>query len=617
MDKDLVRMGQGLFASDKIRHFQHAGILGMATANDQPNAAPVTLSQIAENAWFVGAARLDNRDALLDRLGLMPSLAQTLSDANLVGRAYLRWGEKCVELLMGDWAFAISDLISGRLFLARDQFGISSVYYSVNPHFFAFASRRSLLFNLMQSMTEVDDLYLARLLLSWKVYEGESTPHKSIRRLPPGHTLTVSHGGEAAVHSYWNFDRAAEGDNIRTLSQAAEGARFHFDAAVRCRLRPGETVATSLSGGIDSSAVALTAAEMLQAGQDTLRGYTAVPLSAQNLDEGRWFGNEWQLASVAARQALNLSHFPVRSTATTPLDGIRESLWIHDGPVHAAGNAYWMHDLMRMAQADGCQVLLTGQTGNLGISWTGEDRSRPGPRALLRRILPASLRTAVKRRRLARAIAHGEDTAIHPDLARRTDVLTAQLDDPYHPLAAVKETALERRVRMLGAGRTIVGCLLAEHGHAFGLDIRDPTADIRLLTYCLSVPPHLFVDPQTGMDRMLMRAAMADRLPDEVRLNRRRGLQAADIIPRLRADRDAMEACLDELARGDAIHYVSLPRLRQVWQDVLARDDRATHIAAKAVLLRGIMVGLFVQNPAGGPRPMLAHSLPAADREIG
>ena len=134
MDKDLVRMGQGLFTSDKIRHFQHAGILGMATANDHPNAAPVTFSQITENAWFVGAARLDNRDALRDRLGLMPSLAQTLSDANLVGRAYLRWGEKCVELLMGDWAFAISDLISGRLFLARDQFGISSVYYSVNPH---------------------------------------------------------------------------------------------------------------------------------------------------------------------------------------------------------------------------------------------------------------------------------------------------------------------------------------------------------------------------------------------------------------------------------------------------------------------------------------------------
>ena len=608
-------MGQGLVLSGAPLTRSAGGFGAAAVA--QHSSGQDAIRQTADGAWLVGTARLDNRAELCTLLDGAVHPGAAFSDLDLVERAYLRWGERCVEHLRGDWALAIWQPAARRLFLARDQFGITSLYYAVEAGAVAFATLRKPLLAWERKLAAADDLYLAHLLLSWKVYNGGSTPHAAIRRLPPAHTLTVTADGAIVTHCYWRMMDAVSEQPPSTLAEAAAEARIHFDAAVRCRLRPGETVATSLSGGIDSSAVALTAAEMLQAGQDTLRGYTAVPLSAQNLDEGRWFGNEWQLASVAARQALNLSHFPVRSTATTPLDGIRESLWIHDGPVHAAGNAYWMHDLMRMAQADGCQVLLTGQTGNLGISWTGEDRSRPGPRALLRRILPASLRTAVKRRRLARAIAHGEDTAIHPDLARRTDVLTAQLDDPYHPLAAVKETALERRVRMLGAGRTIVGCLLAEHGHAFGLDIRDPTADIRLLTYCLSVPPHLFVDPQTGMDRMLMRAAMADRLPDEVRLNRRRGLQAADIIPRLRADRDAMEACLDELARGDAIHYVSLPRLRQVWQDVLARDDRATHIAAKAVLLRGIMAGLFVQNPAGGPRPDLERSLPAADREIG
>ena len=77
-----------------------------------------------------------------------------------------------------------------------------------------------------------------------------------------------------------------------------------------------------------------------------------------------------------------------------------------------------------------------------------------------------------------------------------------------------------------------------------------------------------------------------------------------------------MEACLDELERGNSIHYVNLPRLRQVWGQVLTRDDWETHTAAKAVLLRGIMVGLFVQNPAGGPRPNLERPLPPADWEL-
>ena len=90
--------------------------------------------------------------------------------------------------------------------------------------------------------------------------------------------------------------------------------------------------------------------------------------------------------------------------------------------------------------------------------------------------------------------------------------------------------------------------MLAEMSAAYGVMVRDPTADIRLLCYCLAVPPHLFIDPNTGLDRMLIRAAMSGRLPDAIRLNQRRGMQAADIVVRLRTDRDAMEACLDELA---------------------------------------------------------------------
>ncbi len=595
----------------------HPGVAfyGYTTGGVSPQRA-ATLRQLPDGSSLVCMARIDNRSQLSQRLGIEPTAA--LCDADLVAQAYLRWSHHCADHLIGDWCFAVWQPATQSILLARDHLGIASLYYALSKHRFVFATQRKALLALDPALASVNEIYLAQLLLSWKLYQGDATPHQAIQRLRPAHTLTAAADGSAATHCYWKPEDSIPTLPIHSLAAAAEAAGLLFTEAVRSRLRPDDALAVSLSGGLDSSAVALTAARLLAGERRPLHAYTAVPLTSQETTGSNWFGNEWRLAALAVQQAPQMLHRPVRSTATTPLDGVRESLWIHDGPVHAAGNAYWMHDLLRMAKTDGANVLLTGQMGNLGISWPGE-RKRRGLAHLSRRLrdmLPRRWQRVIQRRRLARDVYGGIDSAIHPDLAQRTNVLDAMQDDPYHPLCFPRETEQQRRVRMLGAGRTIVGALLAEEGRAFGLEIRDPTADIRLLTYCLGVPAPLFADPQTGMDRMLMRTAMIGVLPDEVRLNRRRGLQAADIILRLRRDRDAMEACLDELERGNSIHYVNLPRLRQVWGQVLTRDDWETHTAAKAVLLRGIMVGLFVQNPAGGPRPNLERPLPAADWEL-
>jgi asparagine synthase (glutamine-hydrolysing) len=92
---------------------------------------------------------------------------------------------------------------------------------------------------------------------------------------------------------------------------------------------------------------------------------------------------------------------------------------------------------------------------------------------------------------------------------------------------------------------------------------------------------------------MVIRAAMAGRLPDEVRLNRRRGRQAADLVVRLRAEREAVEACLDELASSGAAGVVNLPALRRAWANVLAHDNPAALVDAVNLITRGLMAGLF------------------------
>ena len=518
----------------------------------------------------------------------------------------MQWGEACVEHLIGDWSFVVWQPTNRRLFLARDQLGMTALYYYTGRDYTAFATRRKLLLALDPGLAQINDLYLAQFLLNWRVLKGDQTPHLPIHRLPPAHTAVITDGGTAEVRYYWQVLHNVTPLSLRTVEEAAEGALVHFDEAVRCRVDSHRPMAVSLSGGLDSGAVALTAAQMLRGTGQSLAAYTGLPL-----DDDEWtavnkrFGSEWALALVISQHAMNIRHYPVRAESFTPLAGLRYSLWVHDGPVSATSNAFWMYALMKTASDDGAQIILNGQTGNAGLSWPGvrPKKDAASLRNRLKDVVPLQLRRVIWRRRLLRSIDYGGITPLHPDLARRSHVADVGWDDPAHPYYSLIDGSLLERVVKLGAGRTIVGALYAEWGAALGFEPRDPTADIRLLRYCLGVPPHLFVDLETGMRRMLMRTAMAGRMPDAVRLNPRFGLQAADLITRLRADRAAMEACLDELERGDGRYYVNLPVMRNVWQAVQEREDRETLRNAASILLRGIAVGFFVQQPTIGPRP--------------
>ena len=103
-------------------------------------------------------ARIDNRADLIRTLALGGRPAEALTDSHLILAAYEKWGERCPEHLLGDFAFALWDARQHRLFCARDHMGVKPLYYYKSPRLFACASELKALFYLPEVPRRVNDM---------------------------------------------------------------------------------------------------------------------------------------------------------------------------------------------------------------------------------------------------------------------------------------------------------------------------------------------------------------------------------------------------------------------------------------------------------------------------
>lgn len=579
----------------------------LLSASLDENRGGISFSDPTGENVVTTAGRIDNRDALIADCGLRTSGMNDpkISDERLFCVAYRKWGEDCYARLFGDWALAAYDQKERKLSIARDHCGNTTLYYYADQRIFAYASLRNALLALDLAPKEMDELYLAQVLVSWPAYHGERTICKGIKRLPPSHSLTVS-AERVDTRRYWRLEDTPE-LRLSKRTDYVEAFRSLFDEAVQCRLRTTGNIAVTLSGGLDSGSVTATAARFLQNEDRRLAAFTFTPLSdTGSYLLGNRFGDEYPFAQATARYAGNVDLHPVTAATSSPIQAIRRVLALSNEPSHGPGNLFWLLTLMESVRQHGCRTLLTGQKGNGGVSWPGDVFSQPlsfqlrhlgwrkWAREVVKHYAPAGL---LKTYRKVRRPENGcwNSTAINPDFANRLRLSDRILSAPSSPLKWPRDP-FEQRCRIIKPGRSLVGSIWFEVGAAYGLDVRDPTADARVLAFAFSVPDRIFIDPETGLDRWLIREAMKGRLADEVRLNRKRGRQSSDIVPRLRACANEVEAALNELAAGPAVGYVNVPYMRQVWSMVRTDNTPEAFNKSVTILTRGIMAGLWVNG---------------------
>ena len=192
---------------------------------------------------------------------------RTHSDTETVLAAYSRWGDDCVLHLRGMFAFALWDAKRRRLLCARDFFGIKPFYYATVVGRFYFASECKALLPFLPDI-ETDAGALAEYV-TFQYTLGDQTMFSGIKQLMPGHLLVVEKGS-VKLRRYWDVCHAADGG--MTATSMRETMRGLTLDSVQLHLRSDVPVGSYLSGGINSSLVAILASRTERSGHKAFHG---------------------------------------------------------------------------------------------------------------------------------------------------------------------------------------------------------------------------------------------------------------------------------------------------------------------------------------------------------
>ncbi|NJK85720.1 MAG: asparagine synthase (glutamine-hydrolyzing) [Bacteroidales bacterium] len=212
------------------------------------------LSNENNRFWIVFNGEIFNYIELRQQLLKKNYSFKTTSDTEVLLLLYEEYGPKCLNMLNGQFAFAIWDKHKKELFLARDRMGIRPLFYSYLGNTFIFGSEIKTILEHPDIVPEFDYKTLKQVFTIWAPI-SPNTMFKNILELSPGHYMIVSKN-EKKILRYWglNYPETNEGFFSGSMNEAGEQLDELLTDAVRLRLRADVPVAAYLSGGIDSSA---------------------------------------------------------------------------------------------------------------------------------------------------------------------------------------------------------------------------------------------------------------------------------------------------------------------------------------------------------------------------
>jgi asparagine synthase (glutamine-hydrolysing) len=441
---------------------------------------------------------------------------RTQSDTEVILTAWQTWREGMLSRFNGMWALAIFDTQTKDLFLARDRFGIKPLLYAMSPKRFVFASEQRALVRSGLIVTSVDVDVARRLLLDAFGVEGsERTLCNEVRRLQGGHFMWLR-DGRLEIRRWWRtVDHLPE--LPKTEVERVERFRELFQDAVVLRMRSDVPIGTCLSGGFDSSAVICTMAAHQKAGMGPRDSaawrHAFVATFPGALNDERPMAEE-----AAAWAKVDPTFVEIgQNDALTDLDHILDD---NDDVYISLPSAAWL-----------IYQELSRQKVRVSLDGHGADE-------LMGAYLQEGQSRAFRIRNALAGLSSNSEWARHGvDLLRALMIkrqghyfLWGGLRDipAQFPLVGDNDVLprdwgpLNRRLYRMFHG-TVLPTILRNFDRismAHGIEVRMPFMDWRLVTYTMALPEAS--KSSDGFTKMIARRAMANQMPESIRMGRRK-----------------------------------------------------------------------------------------------
>ena len=509
--------------------FRRLSILDLSQAGHQPmTSRDGTLSMVFNGEIY-------NYVELRAELESLGHRFESSGDTQVLLASYAQWGRRCVDRLVGMYAFCIIDRRTSTMFVARDRLGIKPLYVVSHPRGVLFASelkaiRRSGLWN--------GGLNTARFAQFLSFGRTEEVPDDAdtyldgVQQILPGHSCTLGFDGARTDERYWDPPHHEEHAGADVVP------RFLalFDDAMKLHMRSDVPVGVMLSGGMDSVSIACTMAR-LGAGGGTGQALHAFCYTSEDFDESR------QLEDTIAQTGATM-HRVATVEADSFWGRLREAIWYHDEPVHSP-SVLMGFELYRLAAANGIRVVLSGQGADETIGgyhylfdnmlvtealrgrlptllaqakFVAESRGQSEREVLMRcaRMVRAHLMSSVASYRSVSAGRRLLEGRGRPFLAPEFRALAAPALE--RPAGQTLSVALERAMRQTPLPHYLR--VEDRNSMAHSVESRVPFLDHRLVEHALKLPARWKMSD--GWNKRVLREAMAGRIPDSVRLRRQK-----------------------------------------------------------------------------------------------
>jgi asparagine synthase (glutamine-hydrolysing) len=322
--------------------FRRLSIIDISPRGHQP------MSNNDGSIWIVFNGEIFNYLELREELQSLGHTFKSKSDTEVIIKSYEQWGVSCLNRFNGMWSFALWDNRDKTLFCARDRFGVKPFNYYFDGKTFIFGSEIKQILQWPVNKTIDQEVIFKSFAIGAFLHNSNTSYFENIKLLPHSHYILIKNN-TFEIKCYYNLDPSKFETSKLSFDDACQQYRELFTDAVKLRMRSDVAVGSTLSGGLDSSAIVCVAAGITPKQFNTFTSYYT---HEKKYDERKW-------AEIVVNSTHSQSHY-ISGNADRVMKDLEDITWYHDYPV-TGSSPVAQYYVMKLAKENQVTVLLDGQ----------------------------------------------------------------------------------------------------------------------------------------------------------------------------------------------------------------------------------------------------------------